>query len=77
MLLSRQENGAGGKSDSLPSEWFAGKSDHYLEMHLIPKDHTLWQLDRYEEFIEARKALIRQKFASIIVLSASQIATVS
>lgn len=67
MLLSRQENGAGGKWDTLPAVWFAGKSAEYLDMHLIPADPALWQMDRFEDFIEARKKLIRQKFAPLLV----------
>ena len=66
MLLSKEENGAGGKSDKLPSEWFKDKSDDYLEMHLIPKDPTLWEVDQYEAFLEARRELIREKMANLL-----------
>ena len=31
MLLSQGENGAGGKSDMLPNEWFKNKSDKYFK----------------------------------------------
>jgi len=67
MLLSREENGAGGKGDSLPKDWFDGKDRDYLDKHLIPSDPSLWKLDRYEDFIEARKELIRKKFISLLV----------
>lgn len=67
MLLSREENGAGGKRDILPEDWFDGKEQDYLDMHLIPADRTLWKMDRFEDFINARKALIRNKFSSLIV----------
>lgn len=70
MLLTREENGAGGKGDTLPADWFAGKPDAYLERHLIPKDRTLWDLDRFEDFVEARKALIREKFRSLLSTTA-------
>ncbi len=66
MLLTAQENGAGGKSDKAVDEWFADKDDAYLDLHLIPKDRDLWQLDRYEDFIEARKALIVEKFRYLL-----------
>lgn len=66
MLLTREENGSGGKSDALPKDWFAGKGDAYLEMHLIPEDRRLWELENFEEFVEARKSLIRSKFAWLI-----------
>jgi hypothetical protein len=39
--------------------------------HLIPSDPELWKLDRFEEFIEARKKLIREKFKYLLVPMAS------
>jgi hypothetical protein len=69
MLLTAAENGAGGKSDTPPDLWFVGdraKND-YLDMHLIPKDPALWKLDRFEDFIEERKKLIRAHFQSLLV----------
>ena len=62
MLLTRNENGAGGKGDTLPEEWFADKDDTYLDMHLIPKDKELWKLENYDRFIEARKNLLVERF---------------
>ena len=67
MLLTASENGAGGKSDTPPEEWFAGKPESYLDMHVIPNDPALWKLEKFEQFIEARKTLIREKFASLLV----------
>jgi hypothetical protein len=67
MLLTQQENGAGGKSDTPPEEWFKDKSDDYLDMHLIPKDRELWKLENYEKFIEERKKLIEKKFSYLII----------
>lgn len=67
MLLKQIENGPAGKSDKLPNIWFADKSDKYLEMHLIPKDKSLWEIDRFEEFIEERKKLIRENFKYLLV----------
>ncbi len=66
MLLSREENGAGGKSDTLPETWFSGKPESYLDMHLIPRDRDLWKIDRFEDFIEERKRLIREKFSYLL-----------
>ena len=37
MLLTAQENGAGGKTDILPEKWFADKSQEYLDMLENPK----------------------------------------
>jgi Protein of unknown function (DUF1524) len=67
MLLSREENGAGGKSDTPPDEWFMDKDPAYLEKHLIPDDPSLWRLDRFEDFIVTRKKLIRQRFSYLLV----------
>jgi len=66
MLLTAQENGAGGKSDTPPEEWFEGKDEAYLDMHLIPKDKELWRIDNYEKFIEAREKLLIEKFKDLI-----------
>ena len=67
MLLSREENGAGGKSDTPPNEWFKGKDEAYLDKHLIPRDQELWKLERFEDFIAARKNLIRENFKHLLV----------
>jgi hypothetical protein len=67
MLLTAAENGAGGKRDTPPEQWFAGKPEAYLDMHLIPKDPELWKLEKFEEFIEARKKLLRDKFVPLLV----------
>ncbi|MDD3653119.1 MAG: HNH endonuclease family protein [Desulfotomaculaceae bacterium] len=67
MLLTQQENGAGGKSNLTPEKWFADKSDDYFEMHLIPKDKELWKLESYDNFIEARKKLIEEKFSYLLI----------
>ena len=66
MLLTREENGAGGKADKTPDEWFSDKDTEYLKMHLIPTDNTLWRMERYEDFIEARKELIRKRFEALL-----------
>jgi hypothetical protein len=66
MLLTQKENGAGGKSDTLPEVWFAkrvAEEKNYLDMHLVPKDPELWKLDRFEDFISERKKIIRQQYA--------------
>ena len=67
MLLTAKENGAGGKTDILPGEWFSGKSDDYLDLHLIPKDKELWKLENFEKFIEARRQLILQNFDYLLI----------
>jgi hypothetical protein len=66
MLLTAAENGAGGKSNIPPDEWFKGKTAEYLDKHLIPQDTTLWKIDRFDDFILARQALIREKFKYLL-----------
>jgi len=66
MLLTADENGAGGKTDIPPNIWFADKSPDYLERHLIPKNPDLWELENFEKFIEARKELILKKFSYML-----------
>jgi len=66
MLLTQAENGAGGKSDTPPEDWFADKPESYLDMHLIPRNRDLWKIDRFEDFIEERKQLIRGKFSYLL-----------
>lgn len=69
MLLTRAENGAGGKGDTAPADWFSGKPEEYLDLHLIPNDPNLWQMDRYDDFIEARKKLIQDRFGWLLTAS--------
>jgi len=67
MLLTMQENGAGGKGDMLPNDWFKEKPLEYLETHSIPADQELWRLDRFEDFIDARKTLLRERFKALLM----------
>ena len=69
MLLTAEENGFSNKSATPPDEWFSPdrfdcKEAHqrYLDLHLIPNDPGLWTLDRFDDFVEARKLLIQEKF---------------
>ncbi len=73
MLLTADENGFAGKCDTPPEQWFdrsrfATDEEHkrYLQMHLIPEDPALWALERYDDFIAARRALIKEKFAYML-----------
>jgi len=66
MLLTAKENGMSGKTNILPKVWFEDKSEEYLEKHLIPRDKQLWQIDRFEEFLNERKKLILQKFKDLV-----------
>ena len=66
MLLTAEENGFSGKCATPPEEWFVDKPNEYLELHLIPKDPEVWKLENYERFVEARKALIKEKFSYLL-----------
>lgn len=67
MLLSREENGAGGKSDTPPEVWLAKQTPDYLELHSIPRDPSLWKLERFDDFIAARKKLLQERFKHLVV----------
>jgi hypothetical protein len=71
MLLTQAENGAGGKGDTPPEEWFRGKPAAYLDLHLIPSDPDLWKLDNFEAFAEARKQLILKRLDWLLQGSAA------
>lgn len=80
MLLTAEENGFGGKCDTAPAQWFDRErfpSDNaharYLQLHLIPADPALWQIDKFEAFIEARKALISEKFSRMLRTAGDQL----
>jgi hypothetical protein len=77
MLLTAAENGAGGKGDTLPDEWFEDKDAPYLERHLIPPDPALWKLERFEDFISERKKLIQAKFSYLLSVPAVMAGVVS
>lgn len=74
MLLTAQENGFGGKSDTPPDRWFdvsrfdndPKRQAEYLKLHLIPANPELWKLENFEQFIEARKVLIAEKFSRML-----------
>ena len=62
MLLTREENGAGGKSDIEPIDWFRSKDELYLKRHLIPNNPELWKVENFDKFIKERQKLIVNKF---------------
>ena len=73
-LLTAKENGFTGKSGQLPEQWLPeqiAKDPQYLQRHLIPADPEMWKLDNYEKFIEARRALILEKFKPYLQASTS------
>ena len=77
MPLTANENGAGGKSNTPPEKWFVAEraKDAYLDMHIIPKDRALWKFERFDDFVAARKRLIREKFKPLLVAATPSAAT--
>ncbi len=69
MLLTAEENGAGGKTDIVPEVFFADKTIEYLDLHLIPRDKELWKIENFEQFIDARKELILKKFEYLLQMT--------
>lgn len=64
-LLTARENGFQGKSGMPLDKWLPDqikKDPGFLDRHLIPADPTLWKIDRFRDFIEARKKLILDRF---------------
>jgi len=64
-LLTARENGFQGKSGMPLNKWLpdqVAKDSKFLERHLIPADPDLWRIDRFRDFIEARKQLILERF---------------
>ncbi|WP_373479227.1 DUF262 domain-containing protein [Geminocystis sp.] len=74
MLLTREENLE--KTDKPLKQWLKHKRsefnndekklEKYLKRHLIPTNEELWEMDKFEEFIEARKALILEEFKFLL-----------
>ena len=49
----------------------ANKDDASGNLHLMPKDRTLWAVERYEDFIAQRQCLIAHQFAWLLTPSKS------
>ncbi len=78
MLLTAVENGAGGKGSTTPDIWFPqalAKDPDYLTKHLIPTDPALWKLDRFEDFIAARRKLLGARFKDLLVAAPTPVVT--
>lgn len=73
-LLTAKENGFQGKSGAPLDEWLPGrvaKDPSFLTTHLIPDQPELWKIEKYGEFIAARKELILKTFAPYIQIERS------
>jgi uncharacterized protein with ParB-like and HNH nuclease domain len=62
-LLLAEENTA--KLDKPFEEWITTRDDGFKKRHLIPDVPELWKLERFNDFIEARKKLIAARLKKL------------
>jgi len=62
-LLTQQENLQ--KSKSTFEEWMKARDASFLRTHKIPADKSLWRLERYWDFIEAREDLLVKELVGL------------
>lgn len=62
-LITASENM--GKQDMEPSNWLESRDPSFLNRHLIPEDRSIWSLDHFPAFLEAREELIRLRFKAL------------
>ena len=48
-------------------EWIVTRDESFKVRHLIPLDESLYRFDRFDKFIEAREALIRERLKSLFI----------
>lgn len=53
------------KGDQMPDKWFAQCDENFKRDHLIPLDESLYQLDKFDKFIEEREILIRERLRNL------------
>lgn len=66
VLIKADENSA--KQNRPLAEWVSSRDDKYLERHFIPKDRSLWEIARYEEFLIERQKLLRARLQEVFSL---------
>lgn len=64
-LLLGHENQ--GKQDMALDKWLASRDPGFIKRHLIPSDPSLWQLDRFDDFLAAREMLIRDRLKQLLI----------
>ncbi len=62
-LVIGEEN-SGKKSRPL-DEWLGSRSPEYLKRHLIPTDESLWDMEKYENFLIERRKLLRARIQQV------------
>ena len=63
-LLTEQESLVKGAKPF--EEWLSSRHASFREKHLIPGDDSFLKFERFEEFVEAREALIVQRLKAVI-----------
>lgn len=63
-LLLAHENEE--KSDKDFGQWISARDQTFRQTHLIPEDGALLKLGRFDEFVEAREALIRERLRGLL-----------
>ena len=63
-LLLAHENEE--KSDKDFGEWISTRDRTFRDTHLIPEDDVLLTLGRFDEFVTAREALIRERLHGVL-----------
>lgn len=63
-LLLAHENEE--KSDKDFGEWIRTRDRTFKQTHLIPEDAALLELGRFDEFVQAREALIRERLRGVL-----------
>jgi hypothetical protein len=66
-LVIGEENS--GKKNSPLHEWLATRSQEYLKRHFIPVDESLWQIEKYENFLIERRKLLKARIQQMFSLN--------
>jgi hypothetical protein len=48
-------------------KWIVTRDESFKKRHLIPLDESLYRFDRFDKFIEAREALIRERLKNLFI----------
>lgn len=62
-LLTQQENLQKSKAEF--EKWMKSRDASFVKTHAIPEDPTLWRLDRFWDFTEAREELLVQRLVGL------------
>lgn len=54
-----------GKKDRPLKEWLPTRSDEYLKRHFIPRDQSLWEIERFEDFLIERRKMLKTRLQHV------------